>query len=325
MKTKVLDLLKKSNDFISGQEICNICEVSRTAVWKHINKLKEEGYVIESHPKKGYKIISYPDILSKNEIETLFLESTFINEIKYYEETDSTNTRAKILAEEGAKSGTLIIANRQLEGKGRRGRSFVSPLEDGIYMTLLLRPEFHPLKASMLTILAALSVRKALISELGLNTAIKWPNDIVVDNKKLSGILTEMNAESDYINYIVLGIGINVNNKEMDASIREIATSVYIETNKEVKRSPIIKRIMEIFEEYYNEFLKNNDLLFIQDEYNEALIHYNKIVKITGIKEEFEGMSLGINKEGNLLVKKDEEILSLFSGEISVRGVNGYV
>ncbi len=325
MKTKILEELKKNEGYISGQDLCEKCNVSRTAIWKVINQLKAEGYEIHSVSNKGYKIISYPDILSKSEIQSSLSESKFVKEVVYLETVDSTNNKAKALGEEGALDGTLIVSEFQQSGKGRRGKGFQSPKGDGIYMTLLLRPEVIPAKASMITIVAAMAVREGLFNACNIEGKIKWPNDIVVEGKKICGILTEMSSELDYVNHVVVGMGINVNNNNMPDYIKDVAISVKMITGKEYKRSIIIAEVIRAFEKYYKLFLKSGDLKNIKGEYNENLIHFNQEVVIIKGNEKYTAKSLGIDNDGELLIKREGVEEKVISGEVSVRGVYGYV
>lgn len=324
MKAKILEELKQNKGYVSGQALCEKCQVSRTAIWKAINKLREDGYVIDSVPNKGYKIISYPDILSKSEIESA-LEEGIVKEVIYFESTDSTNNRAKMSGEEGKPDGTLVVADSQDKGKGRRGRSFDSPKGKSIYMTLLLRPDINPVKASMITIVAAMAVTKGLNEACGINTSIKWPNDIVAEGKKLCGILTEMSAEPDHVNYVAVGIGINVNNETMPKEIENAAVSVKILTGKEYKRSTIISAVMKWFNVYYKKFLRTESLADIKDEYNKNLIHMDKDIEIIKGGERYKAKSLGIDDNGELITERDGQTETVISGEVSVRGVYGYV
>ena len=258
MKTKILNVLRKSDGYVSGQALCNMLGVSRTAVWKVINQLKEEGYVIEAVQNKGYHITQYPDILTSSEIMSQLTcvdtgnTTGIIREVVYYDETDSTNNEAKRAAErDNAADGTLYITESQTGGRGRRGRNWVSPAGSGIWMSLLLRPDIAPVNASMLTIVAAMAVQEAIhkvLTEDGhvAECRIKWPNDIVLNKKKVCGILTEMSAEMDYIHYVVIGMGINVNTTEFDDSIKATASSLYLETGDHLKRSRIVAAFSEI-------------------------------------------------------------------------------
>lgn len=241
MKSEILHLLRCADDYVSGQQLCETFGVSRTAVWKVINQLKEEGYVIDSVQNKGYRIIEYPDIITASEIESLLLDDTgnmqgICQHIKYFEKTDSTNNQAKLAAEQNALDKTLFVAECQTGGRGRRGRSWVSPAGSGIWMSLLLRPDIRPESASMLTLVLAVAMVEAINEEVqDAGCLVKWPNDIVLNNKKISGTLTEMSAEMESIHYVVIGIGINVNTTDFDASIKDMATSIILKQEKRLK------------------------------------------------------------------------------------------
>ena len=211
MKTEILRMLKISDGYVSGQMLCDTFGVSRTAIWKVINQLKEEGYEIEAASKKGYRMIKIPDILSKEEIESQIETKWAGRTTVYFDEVDSTNTRAKFLAEEGAVHGTLVAAEQQNAGKGRRGHTWESPRGNGIWMTLILKPDILPQSASMVTLIAALAIARSIKKSYGLDAKIKWPNDIVINGKKVCGILTEMSSDIETINYIIIGMGINAN------------------------------------------------------------------------------------------------------------------
>ena len=200
VKTEILKAIKEEAGFVSGQELCDRFGVSRTAVWKAIGQLKEEGFQIEAVRNKGYRLLSSDDVITEAELMSS-MEGGFIKKIVYYEETDSTNIRARKLAEEGAPDGTLVVTDFQNAGRGRRGRMWVSPSGTGIFMSLILRPDILPSSASMLTLVAALAVYDGIKETTGLETVIKWPNDIVAEGKKLCGILTEMSAELEGIHY----------------------------------------------------------------------------------------------------------------------------
>ena len=193
-------------------------------------------------------------------------------------------------------------------------------------MSILLRPEIPPVKAPMLTLVMALSVAEGLKESTGLDVEIKWPNDIVLNGKKLVGILTEMSTEIDYINHVVIGVGINVNMTGLPEELSEKATSLRLETGRIVKRSPIIAAVMRSFEKNYSLFLETQDLEKMQEKYNSLLVNREKEVRILGAKEQYNAYALGVNKEGELLVRRgDGTTEAVFAGEVSVRGVYGYV
>lgn len=326
MKEEILRLLRSADGYISGQELCNRFGVSRTAVWKAINQLKEAGYEIEAQQNKGYRLMAAPDLMTEAEIKSLMHTEWVAREVLYFDTIDSTNTKAQELAEKGYQSGTLVVADKQESGKGRRGRSWVSPSGTGIFMTLMIKPDINPNNASMLTLVAALAVAKAITSVTGEEALIKWPNDIVVNGKKVCGILTEMNAQFDYINHIVVGIGINVHNESFPEEISQMASSLMIEAGgKGFHRAQIIAETMSYFEQYYDTFLKTQDLSALVREYDELLVNRNKSVRVLDPKEPFDGKAMGITPKGELIVDTWESRKLVSSGEVSVRGIYGYV
>ena len=326
MKEEILRLLRSADGYISGQELCNRFGVSRTAVWKAINQLKEAGYEIEAQQNKGYRLMAAPDLMTEAEIKSLMHTEWVAKEVLYFDTIDSTNTKAQELAEKGYPSGTLVVADKQESGKGRRGRSWVSPSGTGIFMTLMIKPDINPNNASMLTLVAALAVAKTITSVTGEEALIKWPNDIVVNGKKVCGILTEMNAQFDYINHIVVGIGINVHNESFPEEISQMASSLMIEAGgKRFHRAQIIAETMSYFEQYYDTFLKTQDLSALVREYDELLVNRNKAVRVLDPKEPFDGKAMGITPKGELIVDTWESRKLVSSGEVSVRGIYGYV
>lgn len=326
MKEEILRLLRSADGYISGQELCNRFGVSRTAVWKAINQLKEAGYEIEAQQNKGYRLMAAPDLMTEEEIKSLMHTEWVAKEVLYFDTIDSTNTKARELAEKGYPSGTLVVADKQESGKGRRGRSWVSPSGTGIFMTLMIKPDINPNNASMLTLVAALAVAKAITSVTGEEALIKWPNDIVVNSKKVCGILTEMNAQFDYINHIVVGIGINVHNESFPEEISQMASSLMIEAGgRRFHRAQIIAETMAYFEQYYDTFLKTQDLSALVREYDELLVNRNKSVRVLDPKEPFDGKAMGITSKGELIVDTWESRKLVSSGEVSVRGIYGYV
>ncbi len=325
MRTELLTVLREAGDYVSGQDLCEKFGVSRTAIWKGINQLKEAGYEIEAVQNKGYKLVSVPDSLSEEELKSIRRTEWVGEEIFYFPVIDSTNTKAKQLAEEGYPGGTLVVAEQQDAGKGRRGRSWESPRGMSIYMTLMLKPEIDPNNASMLTLVAALAVSAAVRKLTGRPAGIKWPNDIVMNGKKICGILTEMSAQFDYVNHIVIGIGINVNNESFPEEIAQMATSLYLETGERYNRAALMEEVWEQFEHYYAAFLKTEDLSGLVKEYNAHLVNMHQIVSVLDPKEPFEGKAMGITPRGELIVDTWESRKLVSAGEVSVRGIYGYV
>lgn len=325
MKEKILELLKQADGYVSGQMICEQLNVSRTAVWKNINALKREGYQIDSVNNKGYRLISEPDLLNEMRIREYLQTKWLAKKIIYLPVTDSTNTQAKKMGEEGAEHGTLVVTQCQTAGRGRRGRSWESP-EGNVYFTFLLRPEVEISRASMITLVAALAVAKAVDDVTGLDSKIKWPNDVVANGKKLCGILTESSSDLEYINYAVVGIGINVNQTAFPEEIAETASSLLLETGHTVDRGQLLGVFLNRFEQYYETFIQTEDMSGLRDVYNEKLVNCGREVKIIENDRERVLKALGIDNDGGLVVENSEgERESIISGEVSVRGIYGYV
>lgn len=325
-KTDILQLLRANREYVSGQQICDSFGISRTAVWKVMNQLKADGYQIEAVQNKGYLLVDTPDVLSESELASRMKTKWAGKALSYFDVTDSTNIQAKQQAENGAPHGLLVVADQQESGRGRRGKNWESPAGQDIYMTLLLRPKFTPDKASMLTLVMALAVTRAVEAECRVKAKIKWPNDIVVDGKKICGILTEMNTEPDYIQYVVIGVGINANQTEFPKELQQTASSLQLILGKEISRAALIECAMEEFEAAYERFCRSGDLSGLMEEYNQRLVSVGKQVRVLDPQGEYTAISQGITAAGELLVTRDTgEIVRVYAGEVSVRGIYGYV
>lgn len=241
------------------------------------------------------------------------------------ENVDSTNEYAKKIAEQGAEHGTLILAKEQTRGKGRRGRTWMSPKGDNIYMSILLRPQIEPDNASMLTLVAAMAVAEGIREVSGLKTQIKWPNDIVVQGKKVCGILTEMSAEVGKVHYVVIGIGINVHNRDFPQEISATATSLDLQAGTRQDQTELVEAIWKAFEGYYESYCKTQDMSALQEKYNRQLANCDQAVKVLDGENSYEGIARGITPKGELLVEAEGETRLVSSGEVSVRGIYGYV
>lgn len=242
------------------------------------------------------------------------------------ETVDSTNTWARCLAEEGAAHGTVVFAEEQTSGKGRRGRGWVMPRGSSVAMTCILRPKLNPRNASMLTLVMGLSTAQACRSLYPLEAMIKWPNDIVISGKKICGILTEMNVRDNRIRDLVIGVGINCNLTDFPKELAETAASLQTELGHAVSRAPLAASVLEHFENNYEKFCVNEDFSLLQEDYNRILINRNRKVRVLEVGNEWEGTARGIDARGELLVEKDgHTVTAVSAGEVSVRGVYGYV
>lgn len=326
LKSKILNRLKDSDDFVSGEKLSEEFNMTRSGIWKYINMLKEDGYIIESITRRGYRILSSPDILTLQEIESN-LSTEFIGRtIHYYDTIDSTNKEAKRMANL-EDEGTVVVSEEQTDGKGRLGRLWVSPKGKGIWMSIILKPNVEPFKVGAITLLGAASVYKGL-KKMNIDSEIKWPNDILIDEKKVCGILTEMSAELNMINYLVMGIGINVNLDEVDIpeELKDKATSIKINQKKDIYRKVLLANILNEFEKLYIDFKDAGNVSKAIEICRENSVSIGREVKVIRGKEERIGKALDIDDKGELVVEfKDGITESIFSGEVSVRGLNGYI
>ncbi len=326
MKNKVLKILKENNNYISGEKISNMIDVSRTAVWKNINSLKEDGYKIDSVSRKGYKLMSSPDILTHEEISP-YLNTDFIGRnILYYDTIDSTNKKAKDLADSNS-DGTVIISEEQTAGRGRLGRKWTSPKGKSLLISILLKPNINPSRVSNITLVGAVALVKAL-EDFDIQGLIKWPNDIIINDKKIAGILTELSAEINQVNYVVMGIGVNlyIGKKEFPEDIRHKAGSILSETGMTIDRKKFTGKFLNYFEKYYKEYFLGNNFDEIIKISKEKSILLGKEIKVISRDYSYEAKVLDITSEGHLLVlKEDGTKEEIYSGEVSVRGKNGYI
>lgn len=240
----------------------------------------------------------------------------------FYPETDTTNDRIRELALEGAPEGTLAVAEQQTAARGRRGRAWQAPAESGIWMSLLLRPDIPPAQASVLTLLTGIAIAEAVEKLTGLDAGIKWPNDILLNGRKLAGILTEMDCDMESIHSVTVGMGINVNTKVFPEDLQDIATSLYLECGREYDRAVLAGQIMACFEVLYAEFLEKGGVFApFRERYRRKCLNIGREVRVIG-RESYPATALDITPEGELIVKRKdngaEEVV--FSGEVSIRG-----
>lgn len=319
MKEKVLNLLKSNENYISGEEISKLLGITRSSIWKYINILKKEGYIIDGITNKGYKLISEPDLISLNNLKSNLNTSFIGKEINYFKELESTNSTAKDLAIKNANNGTLVISEIQTMGKGRLGRIWSSP-KGGIWASLILRPNIEPIHAPKITLIAA-AAEALTLESYNIKPEIKWPNDLLLNKKKFSGILTEMSCDMDRVNYIILGFGINVNlsTEDISSDLKDKATSLFIEHGSSFNRTELLCKYLYNFETLYNELLLENSISKTIDICRKNSMIIGKEIIITRSGKDETVFCLNISNSGELLVKDflGNETL-IFSGEVSL-------
>ncbi len=326
MLSDILKLIRNTKEYMSVETLKEASCMSVKEIKVAVGQLVNMGYDIEYDAEKGYHLNSYPEnigtaeLLSRN--NNIWAGKTVI----YRRETDSTNEEAKSVAEFGRPHGTLVVAENQTAGKGRRGRKWETDGNNSIAMSLLLRPDISPDKAPMITLVMALAVAEVLEKLTDEEVKIKWPNDILINKKKVCGILTEMAADNGKIDHVIVGVGINVNQKQMPEELKDIATSVFMEKGLRMSRADIIVAILEFFEYYFDIFVSTGDLSDIVNSYESYLININNEVRVLDPKGEYTGTATGINDFGELVIQKEDgSFTRVSSGEVSVRGVYGYV
>ena len=322
MRKKILELLRKSGERpLSGEEISRQLEVSRTAIWKHIQTLKNEGYDIESVPKKGYILKESPNRLFPQEILSRLQTRWLGHNICHRDSIDSTNTLAKGLANEGCPNGLVVVAEEQGAGKGRLSRGWISPYAKGIWFSVVLKPPFLPQEASKCTLLAAVAVVKAVNKIAGVHAAIKWPNDILLMGRKLVGILTEMNAEFGHINYVVIGTGINTNATPDDypEDVKDIAVSVADAATEQFTRVDLLCDILKNMEDLYEKALLDG-FAPILEEWRKYSCTLGQEVKVMAPDCTYFGKAEDIDEDGLLIVRKvDGTLEKVMAGDVSIR------
>ncbi len=322
MRKKILELLKKNGDKpLSGEEISRQLEVSRTAIWKHIQTLKNEGYEIESIAKKGYVLKQTPDRLFPQEILSHLQTNWLGRNICYEDSIPSTNNLAKEIANVGCENGLLVVAEEQAAGKGRLSRGWISPYAKGLWFSVVLKPPFLPQEASKFTLLAAVAVVKAINKIKGVDAAIKWPNDILLLGRKLVGILTEMNAEFGHINYVVIGIGINTNTTPDDypEEVKPLAVCVADAAKEPFTRVQLLCDILKNMEDLY-ELAVAQGFDAVLEEWRQYSCTLGQEVKVIAPDMTYFGKAEDIDSEGLLIVRKQDGTLEkVVAGDVSIR------
>ena len=324
MRERILDILRNFfGSYVSGEELSSHLGVSRTIIWRHVKALKGMGYEIDGTTRAGYRLTKIPDLLLPEEIKAVAGDNQLIKEIHYYQETESTNLAARQAAHTGCPEGTIIIAEAQGKGRGRMQRSWYSPYAKGIWCSLILRPRFKPYDAAKITLLVAVAVRQALSRYLHISCGIKWPNDILVEGKKICGILTEINTEIDNINYILVGFGVNVNisAEEFPDELKSTATSISALCGK-VSRLELLAAILENFTALY-ETANAGDFSSILSLWREYSVTIGKQVDIFDGDKQFTGKAVDIDEDGGLLVATEGGIRKVLAGDVSIRAKAG--
>ncbi|MFE1244143.1 biotin--[acetyl-CoA-carboxylase] ligase [Fictibacillus sp. NPDC058756] len=319
MREALLHMLAENEgEFVSGQQISENLNCSRTAIWKHISELRKSGYSIEAVQKRGYRLLTSPDLVTAEEVSLYTGEGTFGKKVTYKKSVKSTQEIAHSLAREGAVEGSIVIADEQTGGRGRLGRAWQSPSGTGIWMSLILRPEIPLQKAPQLTLLIAVAASRAIEKVTGLEAAIKWPNDLLIKGKKVAGILTELQAEADSIHSVIVGIGMNVNQekKHFSEEISEIATSLAIESGKTYKRAELAGAVLQEIENLYRSYL-DKGFAVIKLLWEARAYSLGKRITARSVTGSITGYAKGITDEGVLLLEDDNgEIHSIYSADI---------
>ncbi len=317
---EILRALRASPDgAVSGADLSERLNVSRAAVWARIRELRELGYEITASPHLGYRLVGAPDLLHADDLLARLGEARIIGrDIRVFKETTSSNDVVEKLARDGAKEGAVVFAESQTRGRGRLGRQWVSPSQKGLWFSLLLRPKLRPQQATWITIASAVALRRAIHEFCGLSSEIKWPNDLLVGGRKLAGILTELRAELDQVQYIVLGIGVDVNllHSEFPAALRSKATSIRAELGRPVSRAGLAVAILRELDRDYQRICEDN-LRGLADEWVEHCATIGKDVTVHSGERTITGRAESLNRDGALLVRTDHgRIEQVTGGEV---------
>ncbi len=314
---QVLGFLRASPDYVSGDYVSSQLKLSRTAVWKYINQLKQMGYTFDTLKGKGYSLRSTPDRLYPWEIERYLHTGSLGRVIEYRDTVDSTNDRAFDMALAGAAEGTCVVAETQRAGRGRLRRKWVSPYGKNLYLSLVLRPQLHPSLVYPITFLSSLAVYDTLTG-LGLGPTLKWPNDVLVNGRKICGTLLELSTEADLVRFVVVGIGLNINMKKGDIGedIRSKATSILIETKIPFERARICGMLLDSFETYYN-MLRNDGVTKLCRAWEQRAHIKGMRLEVVQTDRVVSGIAEGIGEDGALLLNDNGTIRKVIAGDVT--------
>jgi BirA family biotin operon repressor/biotin-[acetyl-CoA-carboxylase] ligase len=313
-------LAENATIVVSGARIAREIGVSRSTVWRWVNRLRELGVRVKGEQHSGYFLERVPDILTPDTLRQRLKGGMFGKRIHHFFKVDSTNRVAMELGHAGEPEGTVVIAEEQTAGRGRAGHSWHSERATGIYVTILLRPKISPVQASLLTMMAGLSAFSAIRAQVDLEADLKWPNDILVGGKKLGGILTEMHAEPNQVRFVIVGIGINVNQEKFPADLSAIATSLRVETGRPQSRLELVVRLLRQFETDYNQFIANGPASVISNFESVSSFTRGERVRVTNGPETFVGVTDGLSPEGFLRVRPDgsNSSVSVIAGDVAL-------
>jgi BirA family transcriptional regulator, biotin operon repressor / biotin---[acetyl-CoA-carboxylase] ligase len=318
-KEKILNMLRSSRTrFLSGEELGRKAGISRTMVWKHIKTLEREGYRIEAVPSQGYRIVSIPDLLREGDLKPGLKTRVMGREVHLFPEVASTNTLAMEMASKGAPEGTIVLAEAQTCGKGRRGRKWISP-RGNLYLSVVLRPDVPLHKSPVITLTGAVAVASAIRGMYGLKASIKWPNDILISGRKVCGLLTEMSAEQDRVRHIVLGIGIDANMdlEALPCDVRAQTTTLAVEAGGKIDRTALLRQLLRELDRWYGVFLEDErDILAAWRTLN---VTTGNRVAISGAGEVLEGLAQAIDDEGRLIIRLDDgTVRTVAAGDVTI-------
>jgi BirA family biotin operon repressor/biotin-[acetyl-CoA-carboxylase] ligase len=322
MDEEILQLLRKTPSvFISGEEIGQRLKVTRTAVWKKVKHLRTLGYEIEASTRSGYRLIQSPNLLTPSEVKPLLKTKQLGRVIHYFQTIDSTNSKAYQLALEGAKEGELVVAESQQKGRGRLGRHWFSPPYLNLYLSLILRPNIPPQQASLITLMAAVATGDTIQRFTGLVPLIKWPNDILLRDRKVAGLLNEIHSEMDRIHFVILGIGVNLNVEEKDfpREVRTQATSLKKEMGQTISRKAFLQTLLQELEEWYTLFLTEGGAAILEAWRERAQIK-GRWVQVNSFRESLAGVAVDVDSDGALILeKKNGERKRVVAGDVEYR------
>lgn len=316
MDEEILQLLRDApSTFLSGEEISRRLKVSRTTVWKRMKQLRVAGYEIEASTRSGYRLIQSPDLLTPSEIKPILKTKWMGRTIHHFQTIDSTNSKAYQLALNGAGEGEVVISESQEKGRGRLGRQWFSPPSLNLYLSVILRPKIPPHQAPLITLMAAVATADAIRKYSGLLPLIKWPNDILLRDRKVAGLLNEIHSEMDRIHFVILGIGVNLNmdEKMFSKEIRAVATSIKIEMGQTVSRKAFLQSLLLELERWYSIFLEEGSAVVLKAWRDWACIK-GREVKVTSFGKTFVGIAIDVDSDGALILEtgdgKQERVMA---------------